>query len=288
MLSEPLPVTSGVPQGSILGPLLFLLYINDLPDIAPGVSLFADDTALLCSNACPIRLHETMQDSIGKVITWMHDWKLQPNVDKTAATYISPSPPSLPLCFPSSSVAIRIVEEHKHLGVVIDFKLSWSPHVQYVCKRTSSILGALQAHCRHLPLSCKRLFYRCYILPLLDYCDTAWSGITTTVLNKLETHNRMLLKILFRPKQIMTLFRSADRATFSQILKLFLVPKCVQTVAMPCVQVHSTSHNSVKSQPNSTIETPTKGSRDSQLSARKPPGSIRARITELEGLKLFA
>ena len=197
VLSEPLPVTSGVPQGSILGPLLFLLYINDLPDIAPGVSLFADDTALLCSNACPIRLHEAMQDSIGKVITWMHDWKLQPNVDKTAAMYISPSPPSLPLCFPSSSVAIRIVEEHKHLGVIIDSKLSWSAHVQYVCKRTSSILGALQAHCRHLPLSCKRSFYHCYILPLLDYCDTAWSGITTTVLNKLETHNRMLLKILF-------------------------------------------------------------------------------------------
>ena len=171
-------------------------WVNDLSDIAPGVSLFADDTALLCSNACPIRLHEAMQDSIRKVITWMHDWKLQPNVDKTAAMYISPSPPSLPLCFPSSSVAIRIVEEHKHLGVIIDSKLSWSPHVQYVCKRTSSILGALQAHCRHLPLSCKRLFYRCYILPLLDYCDTAWSGITTTVLNKLETHNRMLLKIL--------------------------------------------------------------------------------------------
>ena len=58
-------------------------------------------------------------------------------------------------------------------------------------------VGALQAHCRHLPLSCKRLFYRCYILPLLDYSDTAWSGITTTVLNKLETHNRMLPKILF-------------------------------------------------------------------------------------------
>ena len=69
--------------------------------------------------------------------------------------------------------------------------------MQYVCKRTSSILGTLQAHCRHLPLSCKRLFYRCYILPLLDYCDTAWCGITTTVLNKLETHNRILLKILF-------------------------------------------------------------------------------------------
>ena len=126
----------------------------------------------------------------------MHDWKLQPNVDKTAAMYISPSPPSLPLCFPSS-VVIRTVEEHKHVGVVIDFNLSWSPHVQYVCKRTSSILGALQAHCRHLPLSFKRLFYCCYILSLLDYCDTAWSSITTAVLNKLETHNRMLLKILF-------------------------------------------------------------------------------------------
>ena len=83
VLSEPLPVTSGVPQGSILGPLLFLLYINDLPDIAPGVSLFADDTALLCSNACPIRLHEAMQDSIGKVIRYylfVKTWEQKQNM----------------------------------------------------------------------------------------------------------------------------------------------------------------------------------------------------------------
>ena len=148
--------------------------------------------------------------------------------------YISPSPPSLPLCFPSSSVAFRIVEEHKHLGIVIDFKLSCSPHVQYVCKRTSSILRALQAHCRHLPLSWKSLFYRCYILPLLDYCDTAWSGITTTVLNKLETHNRMLLKI------ILSKDRRLPSASLYEIAKIS--PLSTRYRYHLCVLIHKILH----------------------------------------------
>ena len=152
-LSDPLPVTSGVPQGSILGPLLFLLYVNDLPSVVPDVSLYADDTGLICSDPSPAQLLLTMQHRINSTVMWMQTWKLQPNLDKTEAMYISSSPPDQPLYFPDSTMPIRVVTQHKHLGVMFDCKLSWAAHVNCVCKRTSSALGVLQPHCTTIILS---------------------------------------------------------------------------------------------------------------------------------------
>ena len=186
VLSEPLLVTSGVPRGSILGPLLFLLYVNDLPSVVPGVSLFADDTGLICSEKSVDRLACSMQFGINAIIAWMTAWQLRPNVDKAEAMFITNSPPSRVLCFPLSTTSIRIVSKHKHLGVVFDSTLCWSSHVEYVCKRTSSALGMVQPHYKHLSSTCKYLFYRFYILPIFDYCDTAWcSALSASSLNML-------------------------------------------------------------------------------------------------------
>ena len=197
VLSEPLPITSGVPQGSILGPLLFLLYINDLPDIARGVTLFADDTALLCSNACPIRMHETMQDSIGKVITWMHDWKLQPNVDKTAAMYISHSPLPCHFVFLLQVLLFVLLKSISILALLLTINCRGHPMCSMSASAQAPSLGLFKPTVDIFFFLANACFIVAIILSLLDYCDTAWSGITTTVLNKLETHNRMLLKIVF-------------------------------------------------------------------------------------------
>ena len=177
-LSDPLPVVSGVPQGSILGPLLFLTYVNDLPSLDPDVSLFADDTALLCSDSSPSNLVTPMQTDINTTIAWMEAWKLRPNIAKTEAMFISPSPPTQPLHFPGANANVKIVHEHKHLGVIFDSHMSWSPQVQSVCKRASSSLGMLQPHCHHLNVRCRKLFFSSYILPIFDYCDTAWCGLS--------------------------------------------------------------------------------------------------------------
>ena len=80
LISEDRPVNAGVPQGSILGPLLFLMYVNDLPSVTPGLSLYADDTALHRSASTEHELTVSLQQGIKEVVNWMKIWKLQPNV----------------------------------------------------------------------------------------------------------------------------------------------------------------------------------------------------------------
>lgn len=196
--SGPLPVLSGVPQGSILGPLLFLIYINDLPQSASGVSLFADDTALVRSNTDSNILQEDLQSGINDVFNWMIRWRLKPNIAKTEIMFIPPLSTNRVFLFPSSSTPITIVSHHRHLGLHIDSHLSWSHQVEHIKKRTSMALGCLVSHCSHLTHSCKVLFYKCYILPIFIYANSAWSGIGKNLADALELHHKRILKILFK------------------------------------------------------------------------------------------
>lgn len=201
VLSDGLPVRSGVPQGSILGPLLFLIYINDLGDAVPGVSLFADDTALLCAAPTNLALSHRLQGGINDVYAWMQRWRLQPNVGKTEILFISPGPsdpPPYPFTFPGKSDPIAIVQSHKHLGVIIDSKLTWKQHIDHICKRSSAAIGCINSHFPHLPHPCKLLFYAVFVRPIFEYCSTAWSGLSTPLADLLEVHHRRVLKILFR------------------------------------------------------------------------------------------
>ena len=82
-VSSSASLLSGVPQGSILGPLLFLIFVNDLPNLVPIVSLYADDTAVIDSATSLATLENSMQSKINAVVAWMRKWRLHPNVKKT-------------------------------------------------------------------------------------------------------------------------------------------------------------------------------------------------------------
>ena len=112
--------------------LLFLLYVNDLSSVVSGVSLFADDTGLVCSGRSADQLVCKMQIGINATITWMTTWRLRPSIDKTEATFIPHSPPSQVLYLPLSTTPVRIVYKPKHLGVAIDNTLCWSSHIEHI------------------------------------------------------------------------------------------------------------------------------------------------------------
>ena len=204
-LSPALSVESGVPQGSILGPLLFVLYVNDLPMSVPDVSLFADDTTVTVAHPKISGLQLKLQSAIADAVRWMRAWKLSPNLSKTEAMLMFPSkhsPVSLLLSFPGCNDHVRLVQEHKHLGVVIDDSLTCKGNTQYICDKTSRAISVVSSHSSHLPVSCRSLFYRSYILPLFDYACTSWCGLSVSLAQKLEVQHKSLLKILFRKDRL--------------------------------------------------------------------------------------
>jgi hypothetical protein len=137
-------ITSGVPQGSILGPLLFLLYINDIQNCRKIVSfiLFADDTTILYSNKCLKTLNEIMQEEINKVTDWFNINKLSINTSKTKLILFRSYNKKL-----NSNITVSInnekvkqVKNTTFLGIAIDECLTWNDHVNLIAKKSPKLL----------------------------------------------------------------------------------------------------------------------------------------------------
>ena len=142
--SKEMSITSGVPQGSILGPLLFLLYINDIQNCSKIVSfiLFADDTTISYSNKCLKTLNEIMQEEINKVTDWLNINKLSINTSKTKLILFRSYNKKL-----NSNITVSInnekvkqVKNTTFLGIVIDECLTWNDHVNLIAKKSPKLL----------------------------------------------------------------------------------------------------------------------------------------------------
>ena len=184
--------------------LLFLLYVNDLTRV-PNTSLYADDTTLVASELSLPMACNSLQSEIRSVVEWMRLWKLRPNAGKTVILCIPPHPRSdlshidqYLFHFPDDRTPIPIVSHHKHLGVIFDSGMSWSQHLEYLERRTSSAVGVLYSHMSHLPLVCRRAFYASYILPIILYCSIVWCSAGAGMLARLELMHRRILRAIFR------------------------------------------------------------------------------------------
>ena len=136
-------VTCGVPQGSILGPTLFSLYVNDLPKITEfSVRLFADDTVLIMSDNSLEKLNNAANNEAKIIDEWLTSKKLTLNTSKTCFMLFSPKKMSIDK-FSLNIQAERINRTHvaKYLGLLIDEKLKFDAHIKHVCKKLLQICG---------------------------------------------------------------------------------------------------------------------------------------------------
>ena len=194
----------GVPQGSILGPLLFLIYINDITCSAPKLEylLFADDTALFLTAKNQLELQTVLNQELGNIANWLKANKLSLNVDKSKLINFSKIQSiDSPLRITINGEAIEQVKCAKYLGVLIDDKLSYRDQVDCVggkIRKGNSILYKLR---KFLPVDKIKNVYFAHVHSHINYCIGAWGGCTKTNLSILLKKQAKSLNIMFFKNQ---------------------------------------------------------------------------------------
>ena len=174
-------IKCGVPQGSILGPLFFILYINDLPNASKLVEplLFADDTSIFYSHSNPHTLESVINNELKSIEVWLRCNKLSVNVKKT--TYLIFKPWQKVISY--GGKLLTQTNSTKFLGVYIDEHLTWKDHISYLCKQMSKSIGILFRSRFCLSSKTKLTLYYSLIYPHITYC--IWSSTYVTNLNRI-------------------------------------------------------------------------------------------------------
>ena len=173
-------VKAGVPQGSILGPLLFLLYINDIvKDIQTNIRLFADDTSLFIIVYNPHRASELLNADLSKIEDWACKWLVNFNPEKTKSMVISRkiNKPHHPLIV-FKKQPINQVDTHKHLGLIFASDGSWHNHIEYIMSKAWQRINVMRKLKYQLDRRSLEIIYLSFIRPILEYGDVVWCNIT--------------------------------------------------------------------------------------------------------------
>ena len=173
------PVKGGIPQGSALGPLLFLIYVNNMPkQVQHGPLLqFADDTCLICCGSSSESVSKLLSEDLSLLSSWTAQSRMQVNVGKSYIMWFKISRPksgvSLPPVYLNDS-PLSCVVHHKYMGVHFDPQLSWDTHISNVCKRMSYYLYLMSYHHRVLPSCILKLLANSLVISQLTYALPVW------------------------------------------------------------------------------------------------------------------
>ena len=192
-------IKCGVPQGSILGPLLFLIYINDLATVSKACLsiLFADDSNVFISGKDVEVMCEKLNNDMENIRQWLCCNKLSLNVSKTHYMVFTPRNKQVEnLNIKIQNTHIERVSVTKFLGVMIDAQLSWKCHIEYTCKKISKCLGVILKARKKLNKSVLLNLYYSFAYPYFIYCNHVWGNTYPTNLNKMIVLQKKLIRIV--------------------------------------------------------------------------------------------
>ena len=205
-------VIRGVPQGSVLGPLLFCIFINDLPlSIShPQVScdIFADDTTLHSSAESVCHINKSLQSGLNDVSKWCTFNQMIIHPQKTKCMVITSRqkhqlrPLSLSLSIDNHP--IEQVHKHKVLGVIIDDELCWANHIDLLSKKLARNIFLLNRLKFYIDSDARKVFFNAHCLSHINYASTVWSCAAQNHLVKLNSLYKRAIKIILPDKNLST------------------------------------------------------------------------------------
>ena len=167
------PISAGVPQGSVLGPLFFLVYINDIVEnLNCDVKIFADATSLFSVVKDEGKTADEMNSDLERVRLWAWQWKMKFNADKMEEVIFSSKrlkSAHPPLFLGGNEVTVKA--EHKHLGMILDSKLDFQSHTKEAITKARRGIGMIRHLSKYVSRDVLDQIYKLYVRPHLDYGD---------------------------------------------------------------------------------------------------------------------
>ena len=197
-------ITSGVPQGSILGPLFFVLFINDLPDVvcsASTIALYADDSKMFRVINCDDD-QTLFQNDLDKLYHWSQCNLMDFNSKKCKIMRITKKQVPFTNRVQLSDTVLEEVKEFKDLGILTNNGLSWNSHIDMITAKANRMLGLIKRTCMDLKDECTlKTLYCSLVRSNLEYCSVVWCPFTKRNVNKLERIQRRATRFILKSNE---------------------------------------------------------------------------------------